>query len=167
MLKKEKEDKKNMKVMNIKEWDNFLASNTIFNELEPSIVRLLVSCSAEATFLPGEIIIKAGDKADKFFLIKEGSVSVGIKFFDRNKIIDVLKEGNILGWAGVVAPFEESRFNCKAIEKTTVFVFNGKMIREKCEKIPGLAFKLLKHFSEILTERLYHTRLSALGSYRL
>jgi CRP-like cAMP-binding protein len=116
-------------------------------------------------FKAGEVILKEGEEADKFYLIRSGHVAIYI-----NKpseiIIQTIHEGDILGWSWLIPPYRY-RFSAKAVENTRALALDGKCLRGKCEKNSDLGYELLKRIVTIFTARLEATRLQLLDIYNI
>src|SRR5450755_5170357 len=67
---------------------------------------LLTDCAVSVRFPPGEIILREGDRADRFFLIETGKVVLEAGG-DHGKpvVVDTIGAGDLLGWSWMFPPY--------------------------------------------------------------
>lgn len=142
-----------------------LKQHSFFKDLPAKYIDFIVGCTTHVVFKAGEVILKEGEEADKFYLIRSGHVAIYI-----NKpseiTIQTIHEGDILGWSWLIPPYHY-RFSAKAVENTRALALDGKCLRGKCEKNSDLGYELLKRIINVLTERLEATRLQLLDVYNI
>ena len=142
-----------------------LAEHAFFRGMSPEYVQTLVGCASNARFLAGETIVREGDQADKFFLVRSGRVAIELFITGRGPVtVQTLNEGDVVGWSWLVAPYIW-RFDAKALELTRVIALDGACLRGKCDADPALGYALLKILSTVFVERLQDTRLRLLDLY--
>jgi CRP-like cAMP-binding protein len=111
------------------------------------------------------MILREGEDANQFYLIRSGKVSIQLMTPNKGPvIIQTLHEGDILGWSWLVPPFTW-HFDAKAIELTRMIALDGKCLRAKCEEDHDLGYELLKRFADIMSKRLESTRLQLMDIY--
>ncbi len=142
-----------------------LKQHSFFKGLPAKYIDFIVGCTSHAVFRAGEVILKEGESADKFYLIRSGNVAIYIEQ-PREITIQTIHEGDILGWSWLISPYRY-RFSAKAVENTRALVLDGKCLREKCEKNPDLGYELLKRLVNVFTARLEATRLQLLDIYNI
>ena len=82
-----------------------LAKHPFFQGLEPEYLKLIVGCAANVLFQPGQVIFRADDEVDRFYLIRRGHVAIELYAPPRGTItIQTLGEGDILGWSWLIPP---------------------------------------------------------------
>jgi len=140
-----------------------LKKHPFFKDLEKEHLDFVVGCASNVRFKEGEIILREGEAADKFYLIRHGKVAIYIGK-SRSITIQTIQEGDILGWSWLIPPYNY-RFNAKAAEDTRAVALDGKCLREKCEKNNSLGYDLLKRLVNVLTQRLEAARLQLLDIY--
>jgi len=142
-----------------------LADHPFFKGLNEDYLTLIVGCASNVRFEAGKMILREGEEANHFYLIRSGKVS--LQFMTPNKgplIIETLDEGDILGWSWLVPPYTW-HFDAKASELTRMIALDGKCLRGKCENDHHLGFEFLKRFSDIMLKRLESTRIQLLDIY--
>jgi CRP-like cAMP-binding protein len=145
--------------------ERIIAEHPFFAGLDNGFTRLMVSCASNVRFKAGEYILREGDPANTFYLIREGKVAVEL-FAPQHKpiIVSTLGVGEILGWSWLLPPFQW-KFNARAVEDTRVIALDGKCLRSKCEENHDLGYEVLKRFAQIIERRLEGTRLQLLDVY--
>jgi len=142
-----------------------LAEHLFFKGLSDDYLKLIVGCASNVKFGAGEMILKEGEEANNFYLIRSGKVSIQFKTPNKGPIIiETLGEGDILGWSWLIPPYIW-HFDAKAVELTRMIALDGKCLRGKCEDDHNLGYELLKRFSEIIVKRLEATRLQLMDVY--
>lgn len=142
-----------------------LSEHPLFRDLATEYLDFIVGCASNAKFQAGEFLCREDEKADRFYLIREGRVSVRIPAPPRGSIvIETLDEGDVLGWSWLFPPYRW-HFNAVASQLTRAIALDGKCLRAKCEENHDLGFELMKRFAQIMTSRLESTRLQLLDVY--
>jgi CRP/FNR family cyclic AMP-dependent transcriptional regulator len=145
--------------------ERILAEHSFFAGLESYYTNLLVGCAANVRFDAGSYILKEGEEANEFYIIRKGKVALEIFAPQRKPIIlATLGEGDILGWSWLLPPYQW-KFHARAVEDTRAFALDGKCLRDKCEQNHDLGYELLKRFSQIIDRRLDATLFQLLDVY--
>jgi CRP-like cAMP-binding protein len=133
--------------------------------LAPEHRAALSGCARNRVFEPGERIMREGDPADAFYVIREGSVALETVVPGRSAVIlQTLHDGDLLGWSWLVPPYRTA-FDARATATTHAIAFDGACLRGKCEADPALGYDLLKLLSGVFVNRLQDTRLRLLDLY--
>jgi len=133
--------------------------------MEQHHMDLLVGCASNVRFDAGQFILREGEEANRFYLLRQGKVALEIYTPERGSItIQTLGAGEILGWSWLVPPYYW-RMDARAIELTRAIALDGKCLRGKCESDHDLGYELLKRFSQVMVEHLTSTRLQLLNVY--
>lgn len=142
-----------------------LASYSFFKGMKKEHLDLFSSKVSKDTFKANEYVFKEKEKASNLFLVLKGKVSIeaispeGIPFS-----IQILKQGDILGWSWMIPPYEW-RFSARAMENTELLVIDGEFIRKKSEKDHDLGYEIYKRLAGIFVQRLEATRQQLLEMY--
>jgi CRP/FNR family transcriptional regulator, cyclic AMP receptor protein len=146
--------------------ERILTEHPFFQGLEPLHLQLLVGCAANQVFKPGEAIIRRGEEANEFYLIRHGKVAVELRTPNRGALtVQTLGEGEVLGWSWLLPPYRW-HFDARAMELVRAIALDGKCLRLKCEEDHHLGYELLKRFAHIVTKRFDATLLQLLDVYR-
>lgn len=142
-----------------------LQEHPFFKDLKEEYLDFIVGCASNVRFKENETILKEGDPADKFYLIREGKIAIDINISQHRPItIQTLGKGEILGWSWLIPPHRH-RFNARTVEDTRAIALDGKCLRDKCEKNHDLGYELLKRLAGVFTQRLEVTRKQLINIY--
>lgn len=122
--------------------------------------------SKRAVFHSGTRLFEEGGRADRFWLIKEGAVTLDTHLPGRGRVIvETLGPGSVLGWSWLFAPYRW-HYGATATETTIAIELDGPGVRELCESDPALGYQLVSRFMEVVVGRLQSTRMRLLDLYR-
>ncbi len=145
--------------------ERIVAEHPFFADLEANHTNVLAGCASNVRFDAGTYILREGQEANEFFLIREGRVAIEIAAPQHKPVVvDTVGEGEILGWSWLLPPYLW-RFDARAVEPTRAIALDGKCLRAKCEANHELGYEVLKRFSQIMNRRLDATRLQLLDVY--
>jgi CRP-like cAMP-binding protein len=145
--------------------ERIVAEHPFFAGLEEQYLHLLVGCASNVRFEAGSSILREGEEASQFYLIRQGKIALEISAPPRGRLtVETLGEGDILGWSWLIPPYYWS-FSARAVELTRAIALDGKCLRAKCEENHDLGYELLKRFARILERHLEATRLQLLDVY--
>ena len=117
-------------------------------------IALLVGCAKNERVAAGSFLFREGGEATKFYLLREGHISVEIHSPGQGPLtVQTVTENEPLGWSWLFPPYTW-HFDARATEDTRLVTFDGLCLRTKCEKDPALGFELMKRFSRIMTQRI-------------
>lgn len=121
-------------------------------------MKLMTDCAMTSQFETGEIIFRAGEKADRFYLIEEGEVALESTLDGGAAVvIDTVRSGDLLGWSWLFPPYVW-QFTARVVQPTTALIFYGTMLRQYCDRDHSLGYQLFKRMSEVMTRRLQAAR---------
>jgi CRP/FNR family cyclic AMP-dependent transcriptional regulator len=116
---------------------------------------LLTDCAIAAHFKPGQVVLREGELANRFYLIESGKVV--LESGKDSVIVDTIGAGDLLGWSWMFPPYVW-HFTARAIEPTEAIFFYGTILREYCERDPSLGYELFKRMAPIMLRRLQAAR---------
>jgi CRP/FNR family transcriptional regulator, cyclic AMP receptor protein len=119
---------------------------------------LLTDCAIATRFQKGQMILREGEFANRFYLIESGKIILesGEGFGDP-VVIETIGSGDLLGWSWMFPPYVWN-FTARAIEPTTAIFFYGTILREYCERDPSLGYELFKRITPVMMRRLQRAR---------
>jgi CRP-like cAMP-binding protein len=125
----------------------------------------LAGCARNCGFEPGDRIMREGEPAEAFYVIRHGAVALETVVPQRGPVVlQTLHDGELLGWSWLVPPYRTA-FDARSLGTTRAIAFDGVCLRGRCEADPALGFALLKLLSSVFVERLQDTRLRLLDLY--
>ena len=135
-----------------------LARHTFTRGLSHRHLVLLADSAITTRFRPGEKIFRAGERADRFYLIESGEVVLE-SGSDRSKpvVIQTIGAGDVLGWSWMMPPYQW-QFTARATQPTEALHFLGSILHEYCERDHSLGFELHKRMSAVMMKRLQAAR---------
>lgn len=121
-------------------------------------VALLTDCAMAANYKKGEVLLRQGEFANRFYLIESGSVALESRADpDEPVIVDTITAGDLLGWSWMFPPYVW-HFTARALEPTSALFFYGTILREYCERDHSLGYELLKRFAAVMSRRMQRAR---------
>jgi CRP/FNR family transcriptional regulator, cyclic AMP receptor protein len=145
--------------------EDVLADVPFFGEMPADERATIAGCGRNVRFVPGETIMRQGDPADRFYLVRHGEVAVGNFVPPRgDMVIETLEPGDVLGWSWLFPPYR-AHFDARALTLVRATEFDGTCLRDKCAADPALGYDVVHRFAGVLIERLQWTRLRLLDLY--
>ena len=145
--------------------EELIAAAPLFTGLSQAHLALIAGCGGNGHFAAGAELFHEGAQADRFFLIREGSVALELEAPGRGRlVIETLQPGEVVGWSWLFEPYRW-QFDARAREPTRVVAFDGACLRGKCEADHELGYQMMRRFAASVTERLQATRLQLLDVY--
>ncbi len=145
--------------------DELLAQVPVFAALPPEHRDTIAGCGQNQVFEPDAYLMREGDPADVFYVIRRGAVALETFIPQQGAItLQTLHEGDLLGWSWLFPPFRTA-FDARAVDRVHALQLDGACLRGKCDSDPALGYGLLKLFAGVIVERLQHTRLQLLDLY--
>ena len=109
-------------------------------------------------FLPGELILREGDPADRFYLLQKGRVALESHQTESGITrIQTIGPGEVLGWSWLFPPYLW-HFDARALESTEAIFFYARPLRDECESDHELGYELTKRMAAIMLKRLQAAR---------
>ncbi|MGZ4203338.1 MAG: cyclic nucleotide-binding domain-containing protein [Thermoleophilaceae bacterium] len=125
----------------------------------------IAGCARNQSFLHGDYLMREGEQADVFYVIRKGTVALDVYVPQRGGMtIQTLQDGDLLGWSWLLPPYRVA-FDARAVTDTHAISFDAACLRGKLEEDPALGYDLLKLFANVILERLQSTRLQLLDVY--
>jgi CRP/FNR family transcriptional regulator, cyclic AMP receptor protein len=143
-----------------------LAAHPFLKGMDQHQIKVLSESAIQTRFEPGQIIFKAGEPANGFYLIESGTVLIEATTGDRPPIaVDTVSAGEPLGWSWLFAPYLW-QFDARATEPTTAICFSGILLRQHREEDLTLSHELFKRMSKVMVRRLQAARLQLILNFR-
>jgi CRP/FNR family transcriptional regulator, cyclic AMP receptor protein len=144
-----------------------LAQHPFLKGLEERHVKVLAQSAMPTHFEKDQVIFKAGEPANGFYLIEKGSVVLeGSALDDGPVTTDQVGSGEPLGWSWLFPPFLW-HFDARATEPTTALCFPAIALRQHRDEDPELSHELFKRTCEVMVRRLQAARAKLIASQQL
>ena len=137
---------------------HWLREFTFLDEQREEWLNKLAGIGQPVTYDAGHRIFVEGQRAEHFWLIGEGVVTLGIDVPGRGNVeIEKLQPGSILGWSWMF-PTYRWHFDATAESTTRTIRFQGSEVLRLCRENPTAGMDLMQRFVAIILERLQATR---------
>ena len=134
--------------------EDYLSTHAFFSGMEGSFVKFLSNSATELRIKEGEVLFQQGKRADKFYLLRNGRISVQVPALMGPVLeIQALDKDQILGWSWLIPPYRWN-FLARALEDSDLLEFDGSAILARCEEDPNFGYELFKRFASLMSERL-------------
>jgi CRP-like cAMP-binding protein len=127
----------------------------------------LMELAQEVSFPEDDRIFEAGGRADRFWVIRSGAVSLTQQVTSLQRVtVASLGAGDLLGWSWLFPPYEWD-FGAEAFSPVRAYEFEAASVLDLCERDPQLGIVLVRSVAEILAHRLESTRSRLMEHYAL
>lgn len=117
------------------------------------------------TYVQNQVLFQEGERADRFFLIHQGELSIEILNPGQGLLpIQTVGAKEIVGWSWFFPPHYWT-FHGRAKKDLQVFSLEGSSLKKECESYPAFGFELVKRLTQTMVDRLKSTRLQILDIY--
>jgi CRP/FNR family transcriptional regulator, cyclic AMP receptor protein len=141
-----------------------IAETATFAGLEPSALEFIAGCAQNERVSAGTTLLREGDPADKFFLIRKGAVSLELHSPTGPLVIQTLHDGEVVGWSWLFEPYRW-HMDGRAVEDSSLITFDAACLRGKVEGDHELGYQLMTRFAASVIDRLQATRFQLLDIY--
>ena len=132
----------------------YLSNHAFFSGLDDSYVQFLADSVTKLKVKKGDVLFQQGKQADKFFLLRNGQISIQVPAIMGPSLeIQLLSQDQLLGWSWLIPPYRWN-FLAKVTEDSEILEFDGSAILARCEEDPKFGYELLKRFAALMSERL-------------
>ena len=145
--------------------DELIADSPTFAGLRPQDLELIAGCGTNARFEAGDMLLRDGEPADRFFLVRHGRVALEIAApGGAPLLIDTIADGEVVGWSWLFEPYRW-QFDARAVDPVAAVAFDAACLRGKCDADHELGYQLMRRMTALAVSRLQATRLQLLDVY--
>ncbi len=145
--------------------DELIAAAPVFEGLSTDQLALIAGCGHNEHVPAGAMLLREGESADRFVLIRRGSVAIEVHAPGRGTlVIETLHAGDPVGLSWLFPPYRW-QLDARAVDACDLVVFDGACLRGKSEEDHELGYQLMRRFVASLISRLQATRLQLLDVY--
>src|ERR1700676_5576215 len=120
----------NLKMNSDEKIEERLAAHPFLKGIGMDHIKVLAQSAMPTHFEKDQVIFKAGEPANGFYLIESGAVALEGSVFDHSPVTtDVVSAGEPLGWSWLFPPYLW-HFDARATEPTTALCFSGVLLRQ-------------------------------------
>ncbi len=151
--------------MKIEEIKDILGGNPFFEGMDPGQVEFVAGCGKLVHFEAGEFLLKEGDEANKFFIVRHGDVAIESYVPTSGPLTTMtIREKGIVGYSWLYPPYRNG-FDARAMNSVSAIEMDGECLRKKGENDHELGYELMKRFAHVVLDRLQATRRQMLDVY--
>ncbi|HHC07998.1 MAG TPA: cyclic nucleotide-binding domain-containing protein [Actinobacteria bacterium] len=134
-----------------------LRSHPLVRGLPADDVTRLLDPARLVEFEALDVIFRAGDDADRLFLVVSGVVALGVQRRSSTLRIQTIHEGSILGWSWLFPPH---RWQFDAVAETPVraIAIDAAELRRSLDEDPAFGYRFVLRIAEVMANRLQATR---------
>jgi len=145
--------------------DQLIAETPTFAGLALEYLELIAGCAWNQRVEAGTMLLREGEPAEQFHLIRHGVVALQVEAPGRAPlVIETIHEGEVVGWSWLFAPYRWA-MDGRCVEACSLVTFDGACLRGKCEDDHELGYQLMSRFAANIIDRLQTTRLQLLDVY--
>lgn len=151
--------------MDITSLEPIIANHPFVAGMEQRHIDFIVGCASNVKFRAGDRILREGQRADTFYLLRSGDVRL-LTFRVRmgEMAVQTLHADDILGWSWLIPPYI-CRNDAEAITLVRAIAFDGACLRRKMEEDHDLGYSLTLRLLAYLYDQLQMTRLQSLDIF--
>ena len=139
--------------------DELITDSPTFAGLEPAHLEFIAGCGRNEHIAAGTMLMREGELADRFWLIRRGMVALELYVPGREQlVIETLEPGDVVGWSWLFHPYRWA-LDGRAQGECHLITFDGVCLRNKCDVDHDLGFALMSRFAADMVGRLQATRL--------
>jgi len=143
-----------------------LREHDFLKGLTEAQTHLLVSCAKNVRFNPGEFLLREGDAASTFYLVRSGQVALESHVPGRGVVqMESVGPDDVLGLSWPLPP-HRVHMDARAATPTIALAFDAACLRAKIEADHDLGYALMMRLYEKALRRLEHIRLQRLDVYK-
>jgi CRP/FNR family transcriptional regulator, cyclic AMP receptor protein len=130
-----------------------------FAGIDDSSLKAVAMIADERTCAAGSRLFSEGDPADTMNIIARGEVNIQyVLGSGEHRTVDVLVDGDILGWSALVEPHKYTAIGT-ASKETVLVMIDAKELRGLCSGTPLLGYRLMSQIAKLLAHRLEGARI--------
>ena len=145
--------------------DQVIARAPVFAGLQAAQLSLIAGCARNLHVDARTLLLREGDPAERFFLIRHGTVALEVNSPGRGPLaVETRHAGDAVGWSWLFAPYRW-QLDGRTVGPCELITFDGACLRGKCETDHELGYQLMSRFAADLVQTLQATRLQLLDVY--
>ncbi|MFI9583869.1 Crp/Fnr family transcriptional regulator [Streptomyces sp. NPDC052236] len=125
----------------------------------------LMSIAREVAFPQGTRVFEEGRRADRFWIIRTGTVALDLHVPGRRAaVIEMLGHNELLGWSWLFPP-HTWQLGAEAVSPVSAYEFDATEVRAMCQADPALGVTVAQWVGQVLAHRLQAARTRLLDLY--
>ncbi|WP_432196198.1 cyclic nucleotide-binding domain-containing protein [Streptomyces sp. bgisy027] len=125
----------------------------------------LMQMAREVSFPEGTRLFEEGDRADRFWIIRTGTVELDMRVPGRRPaVIESLRHNELVGWSWLFTP-HVWHLGAEATTPVRAYEFDATTVRAMCREDPALGNAVAQWVGNVLAHRLRSARTRLLDLY--
>ncbi|WFB11432.1 cyclic nucleotide-binding domain-containing protein [Streptomyces sp. LX-29] len=130
----------------------------VFGAMSEEYYGRLTALAHEVSFPVGERIFEEGGDADRFWIVRTGTVALDLRIPGRRAaVVETVGPGELLGWSWLIPP-RRWHLGAEASTPVRAHAFDAAEVRALCAKDPGLDHAVSTHAAAVVARRLRASR---------
>ncbi|MFB6978224.1 Crp/Fnr family transcriptional regulator [Streptomyces scopuliridis] len=140
-------------------------TRNVFDGLSPDRRERLRDVVTEVSFPDGTRIFEEGRRADRFWVVHSGQVTLDLHVPGRQAaVVDTLVAGELLGWSWLFPPYVW-HLGAQAVRTVEAEQYDAAVVRALCEADPVFGRAMYRTVAEVVAHRLHRSRARLLDLY--
>lgn len=142
-----------------------LAETPFFEGMSEAHLTTIAGCGKLERFRAGAFLLREGEQADTFYLVREGVVAIESDIPAVGPLsVARVGAGEITGYSWLFPPHSNS-FDSLALTDVAAVALDGACLRGKTEADHELGYQLMKRFAQVVLDRMQAARRQMLDVY--
>jgi CRP/FNR family transcriptional regulator, cyclic AMP receptor protein len=142
-----------------------LRTHPFVHQMDPAHLKTLVGCAKSQRFHAGDYLMRAGEREDTLYLIRQGSVAVELSHPGADAVVlETLEAGDVVG-VSLLTPVP-AHLDVRARDTVLALALDNQCLLRKMEEDPRLGYSLSMRLLQRTYERLARARLQHLDVYK-
>jgi CRP-like cAMP-binding protein len=125
----------------------------------------LMQLAQEVSFPLGTRLFEEGGRADRFWIIRTGTVDLDMRVPGRRAaVLESLGHNELVGWSWLFPPYTW-HLGAEAASPLRAFEFDATAVREICQEDPEFGRTIARWVGEVVAHRLQAARIRLLDLY--
>ncbi|MFE7764403.1 cyclic nucleotide-binding domain-containing protein [Streptomyces sp. NPDC057438] len=125
----------------------------------------LMRVAREVAFPQGERLFEEGSRADRFWIVRTGTVELDMRVPGRRPaVIESLRHNDLVGWSWLFTP-HIWHLGAEATTPVRAYEFDATVVRTMCQEDPAMGRAVSLWVGEVLAHRLQAARTRLLDLY--
>jgi CRP-like cAMP-binding protein len=125
----------------------------------------LMRVAREVSFPQGTRLFEEGSRADRFWIIRTGTVELDMRVPGRRPaVIEALRHNELVGWSWLFAP-HCWHLGAEATSPVRAYEFDATAVRQMCREDPAMGSAVAQWVGDVLAHRLHSARIRLLDLY--
>ena len=151
--------------MEIRSIRSLVESHPLLADLPEADIDLIAGCGRNVRFRAGDLLLREGEEANTFYLLRSGRVSVELTAPGRQTlVVRTVDAGDLVGWSWLIPPYRW-HLDARAVDAVAAVSIDGACLRRKCDADHSLGYRLMQRFAQVAVDHLQAARLQLADLY--